>query len=138
MSDVIEHIGIIEEIDGTHARIRTVRKSACSICRHANTCSSSECKSVVIDVDDKSVLGHCVGDTVTIKAKRKIAFIAVFLGFLAPLAVFIVSFLTMYSFYGDDLISSFIGIVSLAVYYFFLSLYRHKLALLFNFKISES
>ena len=52
MTDIIKHRGIVENIEGSHVRVRIVQTSACSACSVKGHCNASESKEKLIDVFD--------------------------------------------------------------------------------------
>lgn len=50
MTDIIKHRGIVENIEGSHVRVRIVQTSACSACSVKEHCNASESKEKLIDV----------------------------------------------------------------------------------------
>lgn len=87
MSEIISHEGIIETIEHGHARVRFIQTSACSGCKLASSCTSSEAKDKVVDVFCDNVGEFSIGEKVTVMAHSSMGFLAVAYGFCIPLIV---------------------------------------------------
>lgn len=84
MSDQIRHEGIVESIDGEHLRVRIVQQSACTSCKLAKSCLTSESKVKMVDVWTKEYEKYMVGQEVMVEITGKIGAMAVVLGFVVP------------------------------------------------------
>ena len=62
MTDIIKHRGIVENIEGSHVRVRIVQTSACSACSVKGHCNASESKEKLIDVFDMKASSYRIGD----------------------------------------------------------------------------
>jgi hypothetical protein len=51
MSQIIEHSGIIENINGSNIRVQIIQESACSGCHAKGACSAADLKDKYIDVE---------------------------------------------------------------------------------------
>ena len=66
MTDIIKHRGIVENIEGSHVRVRIVQTSACSACSVKGHCNASESKEKLIDVFDMKASSYRIGEEVMI------------------------------------------------------------------------
>ena len=66
MSDIIQHQGTVESIDGSHIRVRIVQTSACATCVAHKYCNSSESKEKMIDVYTRDAATYQVGQSVNV------------------------------------------------------------------------
>ena len=49
-NNTIKHLGIVENIQGSHLSVRIVQTSACAACSAKGHCSSADSKDKVIDI----------------------------------------------------------------------------------------
>ena len=64
MTTKIRQCGVIESINGTHARIQIVRSSACQTCEASNRCNIHSGKITYVDIDDQRLAKYKKGDRV--------------------------------------------------------------------------
>ncbi len=134
-NDMIEHQGIVENINGSRILVKIVQGSACSSCSAKGMCSSAESKEKLIEVADGSGAFQ-VGDPVMIVGKTSLGLQAVLLAFVLPFLVLIVSlFVGMAVSGGEELLSALVALLFTAVYYAFLAGKREHLKKKFSFTI---
>ena len=51
MSQIIEHSGIVQHIDGKHIRVQILQESACSGCHAKGACTAADMKDKYVDVE---------------------------------------------------------------------------------------
>ena len=51
-NNTIKHLGIVENIQGSHLSVRIVQTSACAACSAKGHCSSADSKDKIIDIID--------------------------------------------------------------------------------------
>lgn len=137
MSKKICHQGVIESINGSRARIRTVRSAACDACEAAGTCHSQRGKDFHIDVDDPQLANRKPGDNVRIEISAASGRQAVAVGFGLPLVVFTATLLGMH--YGgcSDEKSALAGLGVLAAYYIIIYALRRRMERHFKVRIAD-
>jgi positive regulator of sigma E activity len=132
----IEHIGIVQHIEGNKAQILIVQQSACSACHAKSACTMSERqeKTVEVFIDDNTI---SEGDEVVIYGSSSIGFQAVFLAFVLPLLlVFLLLFILSF-FMKNEAIAGLTALSVLIPYYLILSLFNKKLNKKFEFHIRK-
>ena len=67
----IKHLGIVENIQGSHLSVRIVQTSACAACSVKGHCSSADSKDKIIDIIDTAAASYQVGENVMGSAKRR-------------------------------------------------------------------
>jgi sigma-E factor negative regulatory protein RseC len=133
---VIEHLGRVEAITTNEISVVIVSQSACASCHAKGACSAS-------DVEEKRIVvkkpnhNYSVGETVKVTMNQSLGFKALFLGYLLPLIIVLV---TLFVFSGVGYTEAQAGIFSLLVlppYYLILYLLRNKIAKEFYFDIDK-
>jgi positive regulator of sigma E activity len=136
LSNTIEHLGVIKEITPRAVKVSLLNVSGCSTCHTKATCSVSDVDNKVIDVINT---GQEInkGDTVKVVFEKSLGPLALFLGYLAPFFFLMIVLLASWSITGDEITSGLAALLSVAVYYLFLTRFRAKLKSTFTFKITK-
>lgn len=135
MADIIKHRGMVENINGSHIKVKIVQTSACSACSIKGHCNASESKDKLIDVIDNDSSSYHKGQEVMVYGTTSMGMKAVLLAFGLPFVIlFVVLFLTL-KITGNELYSALTALLSLIPYYFILYLCRGKLSRKFLFSI---
>jgi len=132
----ISHQGVIEAVADNLVTVKITSMSACSSCHAKGACSAS-------DMQEKLIEAHPgennfkIGDWVTIIGKESMGFKALFLGYLLPFLLVLVTLIigTVIS-----LKESVAGLISLSVlipYYFGLYLAKDRIKKSFIFEIQQ-
>ncbi|KAA6348277.1 hypothetical protein EZS27_004274 [termite gut metagenome] len=123
----IEHQGIVENIDGTYVQVRILQTSACASCTAKTFCSSGDSKEKIIEID-KSNGNHKVGDKVIILSEISVGMKAVFISFVIPFFILIVSLFVLMSITDkNELLSASLSLLFLVPYYVILRIKRNYL-----------
>ena len=65
-NNTIKHLGIVENIQGSHLSVRIVQTSACAACSAKGHCSSADSKDKIIDIIDTAASSYQVGEKVMV------------------------------------------------------------------------
>ena len=68
-NNTIKHLGIVENIQGSHLSVRIVQTSACAACSAKGHCSSADSKDKIIDIIDTAASSYQVGEKVTTRSR---------------------------------------------------------------------
>jgi len=131
----IEHPGIVDHVEGRQAFVRIQPQSACGSCHSKSYCSMSEVSDKVVEVSLSPQEQLAAGQPVTITLERALGFRALFLGYMLPFLILIISLFGMVSLTGNEGLSALIAIALMAPYYALLYRYREKIRSRFRFKI---
>ena len=71
MTTKIRQCGVIESLNGSHARIQIMRSSACQTCEASNGCKVHSSKTMYVDVEDKRLAKYNKGDRVHVEMTAK-------------------------------------------------------------------
>jgi len=132
----IKHEGRIIDIDPDFTTVQIIVSSACSSCHAKSLCGMSEDEEKVIMVPTDPYTVRQVGDKVEVLSKMTMGLKAVWISYVIPLAVLMILILTLSSVIGNELLTGGVAIAGVAVYYFFIWLFRSKLADQFEFYIN--
>lgn len=127
-SNKIKHSGVIESIGKESVTVRILQTSACSGCKIAGHCNSSESKEKLVDVYNVTDTSRFkVGDEVMVTASMQVAASALLIGFGMPLAVLVVVLFAVYASTADEPVAALCGIGALIPYYIGVWLMRDRL-----------
>lgn len=130
----IDHIGVIQGIDGSHIDVCITSFSACASCHAKGACSASDSSEKVISVfmSDHS---HVVGETVKVVMKQSLGFRALFWGYLLPFILVLTVLIVLTAVKVEEGKAGLASLAILPVYYLLLYLFRGRVTRQFNFEI---
>lgn len=136
MSD-ISHKGKIVEITPEFTTVEIVSESACSSCHAKGLCGVSESRRKAVQLPTRGWDNFHVGDEVVLVLKSSMGHKAVWMAYVIPLAILLISLLGLLSFGIGELASSGIAFALVAIWYFVLWLLRNKLKTEYIFNIKR-
>lgn len=123
----IEHKGIVVSADAQLTRVEIVRSSACSVCHAKELCGFSEEEKKIVEVPSNGFNMHDVGDEVVLCMKKSMGMKAVWIAYVIPLAILVVTVL-LASFLGaSEPVMGLAALGAVALYYFVIWCMRDKL-----------
>lgn len=131
LEDAIRHNGIVERIDGDTAVVRIAQTSACAACHAAKMCMASESREKRIEARMLEPL--TVGDEVEVLVREQAGWLAVFLAYIIPFLLLVAAVAGFDHMGWSEVKSGTAALVSVAVYYVILRLFRDKLQRKFTF-----
>ncbi|MBR2063693.1 MAG: SoxR reducing system RseC family protein [Bacteroidales bacterium] len=134
----IAHKGRIVEITPDFTTVEIIVSSACSGCHAKGLCGMSEEKDKIIMLPTDPYAEHAVGDEVNVSMKMTMGLKAVWISYVIPLAILMILILTLSSVIGNEFLRGGVAIAGVAVYYFFIWLFRDKLSDEFVFYIENN
>lgn len=136
MSQIIEHIGTINHINGHLIQVLITQQSACSSCHANGACSAADKDDKIIEVETSDSSFH-VGDRVTVYGKSSIGLQAVLLAFVIPFTIILLSLLILRFYIDNEALSGTLALSVLLPYYIILSFFNKKLKSKFQFSIKK-
>ena len=133
---MIEHTGIIDSIQDHRFRILITQQSACSECDVKGACTISGQQEKIVEVESFNSSFN-VGDKVLLVGKNSFGLLAVFLAFVIPFILILITLFILQSLVSNENISGGIALFILVPYYLILSLFNKKLKTKFNFEIKK-
>lgn len=134
-NNTIKHLGIVENIQGSHLSVRIVQTSACAACSAKGHCSSADSKDKIIDIMDTAAASYQVGERVMVVGETSMGMMAVVLAFIIPFVLLIFSLFLFMSLIGNELYAALLSLTVLVPYYFILWLNKTRLKQKFSFTI---
>ncbi len=134
-NNTIKHLGIVENIQGSHLAVRIVQTSACAACSAKGHCSSADSKDKIIDIIDTAASSYRVGEKVMVIGETSMGMMAVVLAFIIPFVLLIFSLFLFMALMENELYSALLSLAILIPYYFILWLNKTRLKQKFSFTI---
>ena len=131
----ITHVGKIIEITPDFTTVEIMVSSACSSCHAKGMCGMSEEEEKVIMLPTDPYSDHKVGDEVQVCTKMSMGLKAVWISYVIPLAILMILILSLSAVLESEVIRALVAIGGVAVYYFFIWLFRDRLSDEFVFYI---
>ncbi len=130
----ISHQGLVESVVNGIAKVNIVSVSACASCHAQGACSASDMQNKVIEaVDYQNKVKP--GDMVTVVTKESTGFKAVFLAYILPFILVLISLIIGNIYAINESASGLISLSILIPYYLVLYLFKSILKKSFIFEI---
>lgn len=133
--DDIRHSGKVVDITPTSILVEIIAEDACSSCHAAGLCSMSEVKKKLVEVP--VVTGYEIGEEVWVNMKRSMGMKAVWIAYVMPLMLLIISVLGASALGVNELLCGVSALSVIAVYYLGVYLLRNKLKNEYTFYIKK-
>jgi sigma-E factor negative regulatory protein RseC len=130
----ITHQGIIDSVSLNSVNVRIVSASACSACHANGACNASDMQEKIIEANpgDKKLK---VGEWVTIISKESMGFKALFLGYIIPFLVVLVTLIIATLMSMSETVAGILSVGMLVPYYAVLYLTKDRVKKSFIFEI---
>jgi sigma-E factor negative regulatory protein RseC len=134
---MIEHEGIIEQIDGNVAHVKIDSISACASCHAKGACSAADQEEKYLDVPIFGAV-YRQGETVKVQVEKRMGFRAVALGYFYPFVLVMLVLIAMTVTGASELRAGSYALLSLIPYYLGLYLFRKRIESTFTFSIKKT
>lgn len=134
-NNTIKHLGIVENIQGSHLSVRIVQTSACAACSVKGHCSSADSKDKIIDIIDTAAASYQVGENVMVVGETSMGMQAVALAFIIPFILLIFTLFLFMALIENELYAALLSLAVLVPYYYILWLNKTRLKQKFSFTI---
>ena len=134
-NNTIKHLGIVENIQGSHLSVRIVQTSACAACSVKGLCSSADSKDKIIDIIDTAAASYQVGENVMVVGETSMGMQAVALAFIIPFVLLIFTLFLFMALIENELYAALLSLAVLVPYYYILWLNKTRLKQKFSFTI---
>ena len=136
MSKVVSHKGIVVAADGCKIKVQIESVSACAACHAKGMCTLSDKEEKLIDIESPKAVEKKVGDVVTVVVTQKRGMQAVVLAYILPAIVVILSLVGLLKIVSEP-VAIILSLLSLAVYYILLYLFRNRISSKFVMTLSD-
>lgn len=137
MSQLIEHAGVIHQIDGRHIRVQILQESACSGCHAKGACSAADMKDKFVEIESDGS-DYKVGEQVTLYGQSSMGLFAVLLAFVIPFLIILLTLFILKNYIDNEAISGSIALGTLLPYFIILSFFNSRLKSKLKFHIKKN
>ena len=134
-NNTIKHLGIVENIQGSHLSVRIVQTSACAACSVKGHCSSADSKDKIIDIIDTAAASYQGGENGMVVGETSMGMQAVALAFIIPFVLLIFTLFLFMALIENELYAALLSLAVLVPYYYILWLNKTRLKQKFSFTI---
>ncbi|MEA3460848.1 MAG: SoxR reducing system RseC family protein [Bacteroidota bacterium] len=134
---MIEHEGIIEQIDGDVAHVKIESVSACASCHAKGVCSAADQEEKYLDVPLHGA-SYRPGDPVQVQVAKRMGFRAVALGYVYPFFLVMLVLIASIAMGAPELRAGTFALISVVPYYLVLYLFRKRIESSFTFSIKKT
>ena len=139
MSDhnLIDHLGIVDRIEGDVAHVKINSESACSACHAKGVCGAADQEEKFLDVP-LSGASYKTGEQVHVQVARRLGFKAVALGYFYPFLLLMAVLILLIVIGVSELKAGSLALLSILPYYLLLYLFRKRIESTFTFSIKKT
>ncbi len=139
MSDynLIDHLGIVDRIEGDVAHVKINSESACSACHAKGVCGAADQEEKFLDVP-LSGASYKSGEQVHVQVARRLGFKAVALGYFYPFLLLMGVLILLILIGMSELKAGSLALLSILPYYLLLYLFRKRIESTFTFSIKKT
>ena len=135
--DNIKREGVVIDMNERFISVEILCQSACGSCRAKSLCSSGDQEIRVVEIESSGFTTYDIGEKVNIKIKSSLGFKAVWISYIIPAIILILTIFALLSLGASEPVSGLLSIVAVAIYYFIIWLIRDKLSKEFVFEIEK-
>jgi len=137
MQDIIEHLGVVNTINPETISVQITPVSACGTCASNQSCSVGNSEIKIIEIRNNYKDLFSVGEKVRVYYGRKKGLHAVFLGYILPLLIILISLpIGTYAFNSEN-VAGLVSLLFTVVYYMALYFFNRIIAEKFSFSIKK-
>lgn len=136
MSKTVSHKGVVVAVDGRRLKVQIESVSACAACHAKGMCTLSDKEEKLIDIESPAAVDKKVGDVVTVVVTEQRGMQAVVLAYILPAIVVILSLVGLLNIVSEP-VAIILSLLSLAVYYILLYLFRNRISSKFVMTLAE-
>jgi len=136
MSKTVSHKGVVVAVDGRRLKVQIESVSACAACHAKGMCTLSDKEEKLIDIESPAAVDKKVGDVVTVVVTQQRGMQAVVLAYILPAIVVILSLVGLLNIVSEP-VAIILSLLSLAVYYILLYLFRNRISSKFVMTLAE-
>jgi sigma-E factor negative regulatory protein RseC len=137
MSNRIEHLGVINAIEGYCLHVAISQSSACAECKVAGHCNASESKNKIIDIITDKAGEYSIGESVKVSTTNEVGMMATIYAYVLPLVIMMTVLIVVKAIIGSDGWAAVSALLSLIPYYFCVYVLRNRISRQVFFEIEK-
>ncbi len=135
-TSIIQHKGIVQNIENNRLEIMIISESACSSCKSKKVCSISEIKEKLIYLESPDI-SYRTGDKVIVFLEEQMGAFAVIFAYVLPFFIMVsVLFIGYYSQISEPMMGLLV-LLALTLYFVVLYLFRNQFSKKVTFKVER-
>jgi positive regulator of sigma E activity len=135
--DLLRHTGIVKEVTPSSLIVSIINQSACSGCHAKGACAVSDLQEKDIEITSFRN-SYQPGNMVTVIFRESSGLKALFLGYVLPFLVLLITLIVAIEVTGNEILGGFIALAMLVPYYLILYFSKDKLKKAFTFELEET
>jgi sigma-E factor negative regulatory protein RseC len=135
--DIIDHEGVILDINPDYITVEILSSSACGSCAAKGACSLGEVEAKVVEVANSGYNQYEPGERVNVLLRKSLGHKALYISYLIPLLILVSILLSLSAAGAGDLITGLAIIGGLALYYSIVYLFRERFRKEYVFTIEK-
>lgn len=137
MDNKIQHLGVIESIEGNCLHVAISQSSACAECKVAGHCNASESKDKIIDIITDSVAEYSIGECVNVFTTKGVGMMATIYAYVLPLVIMMIVLILVKVITESDGWAAISALLSLIPYYICVYILRNIISSQVYFEIEK-
>jgi sigma-E factor negative regulatory protein RseC len=133
----IRHEGIICAIEDNKIRVSILQKSACASCSVKGACSMSESVDKEVEIFDFDKQEWKIGEKVDVCMQQSMGSKAVLIAYVFPIVVLLISLIATLQITQDEVSAGMVALLSIAVYFSVVYLFKKRLNNTFKFTLKK-
>ena len=134
----ISHAGTVAQVFDAGVDVAIVSEAACGDCKLKKACGMEESQEKIISVFTPDARYYHVGERVEVLMKPALGYQAMAVMYLIPVVVVLAALTVLVKLGVPEVFSGLGALVFLAVYYFFVYLFRERIAKTVRFEIRRA
>ena len=134
---ILEHKGVVRAIHQSQVDVAMQVESACAGCKVRVACGMGDQKEKMVAVTTDIPEAYSVGEEVIVSVESNMGFMAVFLSYIIPLVLLLVSLLTLLGAGVGEGVAGLSSLGVLTLYYIVLWLFRSRIDRKIIFKMRK-
>ncbi len=135
----IKHKGIIRTMQPGRLEVEVIVESACGSCHARRACALAETqnKTIEIELPEARRALYSIGETVNVLLKPAQGHVALFYGYILPLALFLLALFFFTAVFRNEITAGMSALGLLIPYYLILTLFQKQMKKFFAFDIEK-
>jgi len=134
----IEHLGVVDRIEGDKVWVNIKTASACGSCQSKTYCGIAEMSEKVVETYSPSHLKTFeIGQEVYVVLRKSLGYRALMLGYLFPFLLIMVVLVAVLAITGNQLFAALASVLAIGPYYMLLYFHRKRIRATFRFFIKD-
>lgn len=132
---IIEHDGVVDQISGSHVKVKIVSESACASCHAKGACTAADIQDKEVDIITSETFKP--GDHVVLIGQSSQGLKAAWWAYILPVVLMLLTLSVVFSSTGNESLAGFLALLILVPYYLIIRLANKAMKQTFSFTIKS-